>query len=127
MLLLRHNVLLNRAAASAAAPFAFPCRELLGSHLHFEVLQGTAAIEQAAADEEAAAPSGGAAAGAGGDGRKKVKWARQRPAVLLPWGTGEQASRATPPLISPLLPACSLAPHMRGSSGNIFHQREHLA
>ncbi|KAL4421780.1 hypothetical protein ABPG77_009586 [Micractinium sp. CCAP 211/92] len=63
-------------------------RELLGSHLHFEVLQGTAAIEQAAADEEAAAPSGGAAAGAGGDGRKKVKWARQRPAVLLPWGTG---------------------------------------
>lgn len=63
-------------------------RELLGGHLHFEVLQGTAAIEQAALDDGAAQAAGGGGAGAPGDARKRVKWARQRPAVLLPWGTG---------------------------------------
>lgn len=79
------------------------CRELLGKHLHFEVLQGASAIEEAAADEQPAAAAGstsaaagssaaGAAAAASSSKRPPppaaAKWVRQRPAVLLPWGTG---------------------------------------
>lgn len=77
----------------------FDCRELLGKHLHFEVLQGTSAIEEAAADEQptaAASSSAGAAgaaaastaAGAASKRPPAARWARQRPAVLLPWGSG---------------------------------------
>ena len=80
------------------------CRELLGKHLHFEVLQGASAIEEAAADEQPAAAAAGstataaagAAAGAAAAASSSkrppppaaAKWVRQRPAVLLPWGTG---------------------------------------
>ena len=80
------------------------CRELLGKHLHFEVLRGAAAIEEAEADEQLApAAAAAAASGSSGsssssssssssntsNGRRRLKWVRQRPAVLLPWGTGK--------------------------------------
>ena len=77
------------------------CRELLGGHLHLEVLRGAAAIEEAAADERqlSSGRKGGDGGGGngndssggkrGGGGGGAAKWARQRPIVLLPWGTGE--------------------------------------
>ncbi len=88
--------------ASLAFSTTCICRELLGKHLHFEVLQGASAIEEAAADEQPAAAAGStaaaagssAAAGAAASSSKRppppaaAKWVRQRPAVLLPWGTG---------------------------------------
>ncbi|KAL4853484.1 Histone H1-II [Chlorella vulgaris] len=50
-------------------------RELLGAHVHFEVLRGLASIEEAAAEEqpagEAAAAASAAAAGGGGGGGGK--------------------------------------------------------
>ena len=102
-------------AVAAVLPAAC-CRELLGKHLHFEVLRGAAAIEEAEADEQLAPAAAAAAASGssgsssssrssgGGGGRRRLKWVRQRPAVLLPWGTGKQAE--SPLLLVRVLTAC---------------------
>jgi hypothetical protein len=89
---------LSLCVSEGALLVPIEARELLGKHLHFEVLQGASAIEEAAADEQPAAPAStsavgsstaGAAAGAAAAKRPPAaKWVRQRPAVLLPWGSG---------------------------------------
>lgn len=63
-------------------------RELLGKNLHFEVLRGAAAIEEAAADEQPVAAASGGAPGPSPKRPAAARWVRHRPAVLLPWGSG---------------------------------------
>jgi len=88
---------------------SFICRELLGRHIHVEVLQGANAIQEAAADSAAAAAETAAAAPHAEGGRAAVlggldtedlsgvssadaSWAAQLPRQL-PKGTGGPCAR----------------------------------